>query len=123
MPVRLDGQALFDEQELTITLGSPSRAALERTIAGLDGVLSIDLGARSRKIRQTGVLRAASRAALNARIDAVTAFLDGRTHTLTTADGRTYDHLRVDSFQPLREHTGGPGPAVEYEIAYTQLGE
>jgi hypothetical protein len=123
MPVKLDGQAFFDEQELTITPGSPSRAALERTVAGLDGVLSIDLGARSRKIRQTGVLRAASRAALNARIDAIAALLDGRTHTLTTADGRTYDHLRVDSFQPLREHTGGPGLAVEYEIAYTQLGE
>jgi len=123
MHVMLDGQAVFDEQELTITLGSPGRASLERSIAGLDGVLSIDLGARSRRIRQTGVLRAASRAAMNARIDAITAFLDGQTRTLTTADGRTYGNLRVDSFQPLREHTTGPGIVVEYEIAYTQLGE
>ena len=69
------------------------------------------------------MLRAASRATLNARIAAITAFLDGQTHTLTTADGRTYDNLRVDSFQPLGEHTGGPGIVVEYEIAYTQLGE
>jgi hypothetical protein len=123
MRVTLDGQAVFDEQELTITLGSPGRASLERSVAGLDGVLSIDLGARSRRIRQTGVLRATSRAAMNARIDAITAFLDGRTHTLATADGRPYDNLRVDSFQQVREHTGGPGIVVEYEIAYTQLGE
>jgi hypothetical protein len=123
MHVMLDGQAVFDEQELTVAIGSPGRASLERSIAGLDGVLSLDLGARSRRIRQTGVLRAAGRAALNARLDAITAFLDGQTHTLTTADGRVYDNLRMDSFQPLREHTGGPGIVVEYEIGYTQLGE
>ena len=123
MHVTLDGQAVFDEQELTIMIGSPGRASLERSIAGLDGVLSIDLGARSRRIRQTGVLRAAGRTAMNARIDAIAAFLDGQTHTLATADGRVYDNLRVDSFQPLRERAAGPGIVVEYEIAYTQLGE
>jgi hypothetical protein len=123
MRVTLDGQAVFAEQKLTIVVGSPSRASLERTVAGLDGVLSIDLGARSRRIRQTGVLYAAGRVAMNAQIDAITAFLDGRTHTLTTAGGRTYNNLRMDSFQPLRERAGGPGIVVEYEIAYTQLGE
>jgi len=123
MHVMLDGQAIFDEQELTITIGRLSRATLERAVGGLDGVLSIDLGARSRPLRQAGVLRAVSRAAMNARIDAIAAFLDGQTHTLTTADGRTYGNLRVDSFEQLREHIGGPGIVVEYEIAYTQLGE
>jgi hypothetical protein len=123
MRVTLDGQAVFDEQELALTVGSAGRATLERSVAGLDGVLSIDLGARSRRIRQTGVLHAAGRTAMNARINAVAAFLDGRTHTLTTADSRVYDNLRVDSFQTLRERTGGPGIVVEYEITYTQLGE
>jgi len=123
MHATLDGQAVFDEQELTIAIGSPGRASLERSIAGLDGMLSIDLGARSRRIRQTGVLRAAGRAAMDARIDAIAVFLDGQTHTLTTADGRVYDNLRVDSFQQLRERAAGPGIVVEYEIAYTQLGE
>jgi hypothetical protein len=123
MRVTLDGQAVFDEQDLTITVASPSRAARERAIAGLNGVLSIDLGARSRRIRQSGSLRAVSRAALNARMDAIAAFLDGRTHTLTTADGRVYGNLRIDSFQMLRERAGGPGLVLEYEIVYTQLGE
>ena len=92
-------------RSLTIAVGSPGRASLERSIAGLDGVLSIDLGARSRRIRQTGVLRAAGRAAMNARIEAIAAFLDGRTHTLATADGRVYDNLRMDSFQQARVST------------------
>jgi len=123
MRVTLDGQAVFDDQELALVVGSASRAALERSVAGLDGVLSIDLGARSRRLRQTGALHAAGRAALSARLDAITAFLDGQTHTLTTAEGRTYCNVRMDSFQLLRERAGGPGIVVEYEIAYTQLGE
>jgi hypothetical protein len=123
MSVTLDGQAVFDEQELTIVVGSPSRASLERNVAGLEGTLSIDLGARSRQIRQSGVLRAASRTAMNARIDAIAALIDGQVHTLTTADGRVYDNLRMDSFKEVDEHTGGRGMAVEYEIVYTQLGE
>jgi len=122
MRTTLDGQAVFDEQELTIAAGSPTRASLERGVAGLDGVLSIDLGRRPRRIRQTGTLRAVSRAALDTRLDAVAAFLDGRTHTLTTADGRTYTHLRLDGFQQKNERPAGPGIVVEYEIVYTQLG-
>ena len=123
MRVTLDGQAVFDEQELAIHVGSPSRASLERSIAGLDGVLSIDLGARRRQIRQTGVLRAASRMAISARIDAIAALVDGRAHTLTAADGRVYANLRLDSFKQVDERTAGPGIVVEYEIVYTQLGD
>ncbi len=121
MGIVLDGQAIFDEQSLTITVGSPTRACVERSICGLDGRLSIDLGARGRRIRQTGVLRAASRAALNARISAIAAFIDGRIHVLTTAEGHVYGSLRMDSFVQIHEHTSGPGIVVEYEIMYTQL--
>ena len=123
MHTTLDEQAVFDDQELTILVNSPSRASLERSVAGLEGALSIDLGARSRQIRQSGILRAAGRAALNTRIDTIAAFLDGQTHTLTTADGRTYANLRMDSFRQTEEHTAGPGIAVKYEIVYTQLGD
>lgn len=123
MHTTLDGQAVFDEQELTILVDSPSRASLERSVAGLEGVLSIDLGARSRQIRQTGILRAASRAAMNMRMDAIAAFLDGQTHTLTAADGRSYGKLRMDRFRETDEHAAGPGIVVEYEIVYAQLGD
>ncbi len=123
MRTTLDGQAVFDEQELTISADSPSRASLERSVAGLEGLLSIDLGARSRRIRQTGTLRAAGQAALNTRIDAIAVFLDGQTHTLTTAGGRTYANLRMDSFRQMEERADGIGVVVGYEIIYTQLGD
>jgi hypothetical protein len=122
MGTTLDEQPVFDEQELTVTAGSVSRAAVERACCGLDGVLSIDLGARGRLIRQTGLLRAPGRAAMRARVAAVTAFLDGCTHTLRTLDGCTYPNLRMDAFRQLRERSSGPGVVLEYEITYTQLG-
>jgi hypothetical protein len=123
MNVTLDGQAIFDEQGLTLAVGSPSRASLERSVAGLDGVLSIDLGARSRQIRQTGTLHAASRAAMHARIGAILAFLDGRTHILATTDGQRYRGVRLDSFKRIAEKPQGPGVVTDYEIVYTQLGD
>jgi len=123
MAVTLDGQAIFDEQGLTIIADSPNRASLERAIAGLDGVLSIDLGVRSRQIRQTGTLRAPSRAAMHTRIQAITEFIDGTTHILTTAEGREFAHIRMDTFKKIAEYPGGPGIVADYEIAYTQLGD
>jgi hypothetical protein len=94
MRVTLDGQSLFDEQGLQIEIGSPSRACIERTVCGLDGTLSIDLGRRARQIRQTGVLRAPSRSALSARTDAVAAFIDGGTHTPTGTSTNMPDAIR-----------------------------
>ncbi len=123
MSATLDGLIAFEEQDLAITVGGPTRACVERSVCGLDGTLSIDLGTRGRRIRQTGVLRAAGRAALNARISTIAAFIDGGTHTLATADGRVYDNLRMDSFTQTSEHMAGPGIAVQYEIVYTQLGD
>ena len=122
MGTTLDGKALFDEQDLRVDAGSFERASAERAIAGLDGMASIDLGQRSREVRQRGVLRAVSQAGLHSRIDAIAAFIDGNTHVLVTADGRRYDHLRMDTFNAVDEHATGAGVAVEYEIVYRQLG-
>ena len=121
MRVTLDQQALFDEQRLEIEAGSFRRDSLERAVAGLNGVLSIDLGQRSRKIRQRGTLRAGSRAQLDERISEISACMDGNTHTLVAADGRQFPNLRMDSFEVGNEHADGAGVSVDYEIAYTQL--
>ncbi len=59
MSVTLDGQILFDQQQLEVEPDSISRACIEKAVSGLDGLLSIDLGKRSRKVRQKGTLRAA----------------------------------------------------------------
>ena len=121
MKVTLDAQMLFDEQELEISAGSFSRDSIERTVPGLDGVLSIDLGRRSRKITQTGTLRAKSRAQLDERISRIAVFMDGDTHTLTTGSGRDFANLRMDSFKTGTENASGTGIVTDYEIVYTQL--
>lgn len=121
MKVTLDGQNLFDEQRLEIELGSFKRDSVERAVAGLDGVLSVDMGGRGRKIKQKGALRANSRAQMNNRINTVSAYMDGDTHTLLTSDGEQFDNLRMDSFKVSKERTSGGGIVVDYEIVYTQL--
>lgn len=121
MTVTIDGKALFDEHQLTIDIGSFSRNPIERKFPGLDGVLSIDLGRGSRKIRQTGTLRAKSRTQMNERINAISGFMDGETHTLETKTGDTLANLRMDSFEVGKERTDGIGMIVDYEIVYTKL--
>ena len=121
MSVTIDGQTLFDEHQLEIETGSFNRDLIERRMPGLDGVLSIDLGRRCRKIKQTGTLRAKSRAQLNERINAISAIMDGDTHTLVTDSDGTLDNLRMDSFKTNKEQTDGIGIVVDYEIVYTQL--
>jgi hypothetical protein len=121
MKVTLDAQMLFDEQALEITADSFSRDSIERAIPGLNGVLSIDLGLRGRKIRQTGTLRAKSKTQLDERISKISAFMDGDTHTLTTSNGTEFTNLRMDSFKTSTEHADGSGIVTDYVIIYTQL--
>ena len=121
MKATLDAQMLFDEQTLDISAGSFSRDSIERTIPGLDGMISIDLGRRGRKIKQTGTLRDKSRARLDERISRIAEFMDGDTHTLTTGSGREFANLRMDSFKTTAENASGTGIVVDYEIIYTQL--
>ncbi len=121
MSTALDGQSLFDSQQLEIELGSISRDSIERAVPGLDGVLSVDLGGRSRKIKQKCVLRAKSRSQMDERISAISAYMDGNTHTLVTDSGEEFDNLRMDVFKVSKERAGGSGVAIDYEIVYTQL--
>ncbi|KPL24194.1 MAG: hypothetical protein AMJ75_04370 [Phycisphaerae bacterium SM1_79] len=122
MSVTLDGHILFDEQQLEIQPGSFSRGSVERTVPGLDGVLSIDLGGRGRKIKQTGTLQAASQSQMDESISEISAYMDGDVHTMIiTSDGAEFDNLRMDSFRVSKERTGGCGVVVDYEITYTQL--
>ena len=121
MRVTLDGQNLFDEQQLEIEPGSISRVSIERAVAGLDGVLSIDMGGRGRKIKQKGLLQAKSRMQMDNRINAISACMDGNTHILARSDGEQLNNLRMDSFKVSKERAGGNGIVVDYEIIYTQL--
>jgi hypothetical protein len=121
MGMTLDGLALFGDGETELEVGSFSREHLDRSAAGLDGVVSIDLGGRGRKIRQKGELRARSKAELNSRVEAISAFVDGNTHALVGSQGDTFENLRVDSVNVKNERTSGSGVVADYEIIYVQL--
>ena len=121
MSATLDGQNLFDEQDLKIERGSVGRDSIVKTVSGLDGVLSIDLGGRERRIKQRGMLQAKSRSQLDDRISAISAYIDGDTHTLVTGSGEKFDNLRVDAFKVTKERVSGSGLCCDYEIVYTQL--
>jgi hypothetical protein len=121
MNTTLDGQELFDRQQFEIELGSFSRDSIERTVPGLDGVMSVDLGRRCIKITQTGTLRAKSRTHLDDRIAAISNYMDGDIHILITCDGREFVNLRMDTFKIKNERPDGAGIVVDYEITYTQL--
>jgi hypothetical protein len=121
MSTTLDGQNLFDEQDLKIEQGSVSRDSIEQTVPGLDGILSIDMGERSRKIKQRGVLRAKSRSQMNDRVGAILSYIDGDTHTLVIRNGEEFENVRMDTFKVTEEKTSGSGLCCDYEIVYTQL--
>ena len=121
MSATLDGQNLFDGQELKVEPGSFSRDSIERTVAGLNGVLSIDLGGRGRMIKQKGVLRAKSRTQMEEKKSAISACMDGDTHTLVTGSGEEFANLRMDAFKVSEERAAGSGLCCDYEITYRQL--
>jgi len=121
MSITLDGQNLFDGQQLEIEPDSIARACVEKAVSGLDGLLSIDLGKRSRKIRQTGTLRAQSRSQMQNRINAISAYMDGDTHTLIIGGQQTFENLRMDVLKVTNERVSASGLEVDYEIVYTQL--
>jgi hypothetical protein len=124
MSFTLDGQKVFgesDESGLDIEPGSISRDSIDKTVSGLDGVLSIDLGRRSRKIKQKGVLRAGSRKQMREKVNAMSAYIDGCTHKLVADSGEEFDNLRMDVFEVSKERASGGGLCCDYEIVYTQL--
>ena len=120
MNVTLDGKNLFDGQP-EIEKQSFTRAVAERTVPGLDGILSIDLGSRGRKIKQTGSLLAKSRLQLNEKISLISMLMDGDIHTLKTNSGQELENVRMDSFTVKNDRPNGTGIVVDYEIIYTQL--
>jgi hypothetical protein len=121
MSVSLDGSILFDGHGLEIELSSIGRESKEKSVPGLDGVISVDLGNRGRKVKQRGILRARSLSELQVKIDAIEAYIDGEAHTLVTEKHGELSNLRMDSFTAKGRRTSGGGVSVGYEIVYRQL--
>jgi hypothetical protein len=120
MKATLDGTIEFEQTELAI--GSWQRGNIERAAAGVDGVVSIDLGKRTREIVQKGLMRAGSRAVLRIKVDYVRAMADGKCHAMETAEGERFENLRIDSIKASSTEYSGRGASCEFEIRYVQLG-
>jgi len=120
MGASLDGQKLFDGYGLKVEQGGINLRSVERSVPGLDGVVSVSLGLAGREIKQAGTLRAASRSGLEVKRQAILGFMDGDSHTLI-ADGQSYADVRMDFFEVGPVLSGGGGVVCDYEIIYTQL--
>ena len=119
MRATIDETLEFEQKHLEV--GSYHRDSAERSVTGLDGVMSIDLGMRKRQLRHKGVLHAGSTEALRAKATSFSKLIDGRIHKLALGDGRNFDNLRVDAFEVATECHSGKGPSCDFEIQYTQL--
>lgn len=120
MKALLDG---FEIEQVDISVGSWERSSIDRSAAGVDGVVSVDLGLRSREIVQRGLIWAFTSEQLLSKFDNARMLMDGGIHTLVVSDGRVFSRLRVDSVEQGRKAFSGRGVSCEIEIRYTQLGE
>jgi hypothetical protein len=112
----------FDEETFGLEVKTLKRGVVQRSAAGLDGQLCIDMGLRDRKLVQTGQLRAKNEAELQRAIDAINAFVDGRLHTLKCSDGRIFDNLLVEVFEVEPVVKSGAYVSCSYHITYIQQG-
>ena len=121
--ITFNGKMIFGHGDHTLQAGSWGRQTKERRFAGVDGVMSIDLGRGSRRLKQRGWLTAASRAALQKTCEETSAYIDGQAYELVDANGTVYANVRMDSFQLLAEVCAASPVRCEYEVTYTQLGD
>jgi len=94
---------------------------VDRGFAGLDGVLSVDLGRRERKFKQRGCLTARNVAALTEMLGDISAYIDGQDYELVDQQGVRYGQVRMDVFTLTGPISKGSQASCEYEIHYTQL--
>jgi len=112
----------FDEENFQLEVKTFKRGVIQRSAAGLDGQLAIDTGLRSRKLVQTGQMRAKSQTELQRQIDSVNSLIDGQLHTLKCPDGRVFENLLIETFETETILKGGAYVSCEYRITYVQQG-
>jgi hypothetical protein len=120
MRVLIDGVVEFEE--VSVSVGSWQRKSIERGAAGLDGVVSVDLGKRGREIVQRGVVRAGSDDGLCGAIAAVEGLVDGSSHVMSRGGCGDFGGLRVDGVEVKSRSRSGVGASCEFEVRYFQLG-
>jgi len=120
MKAVLDNVIIFNEDYFGLETKSFQREVVQRSAAGLDGQVSIDLGLRGRKLVQKGQLRAKNQAELQERIDEINGLIDGNEHILKSPDGKVFEHLVIENFQTDSFVFGGTQASCKYQITYMQ---
>ncbi len=122
MRAMLDNEIFFEEKSFELEIKSPQRGVFQRSAAGLDGQVSIDLGLRGRKIIQKGEMRSQSQSGLQRQIDAINELIDGNSHILRCPDGRIFENLLIEEFKTGPLVSGGSHISCQYQITYNQQG-
>lgn len=119
MWLKLDGTIQFEQALLSID--GWSRQCDERSAVGLDGVLSVDMGRRTRRIVQEATIRSVSKNTMQDSIEVLNNTIDGLEHILQLQDGRSFEHLRVDDIAFGQVQISGAGVTCSVKITFTQL--
>lgn len=120
MKAVLDDTIFFGEAPFELEIKSMQRSIVQRSAAGLDGQVCIDLGLRARKLVQKGELRAKSQPELQKKIDEINGLINGSLHILKCPDGRIFENLIIENFQVGPFVSGGAHISCEYNITYAQ---
>jgi len=121
MKILLDGIDIFGGDISSLTVGSVERESIERSVAGLDGVVSIDMGQRDRKLVQKGTIGGLNAEQLQQQRAEIESFIDGTCRTLSANDGREFANVRMDSFKAKSFSASSTEAVMEYEIEHRQL--
>ncbi len=120
--VLIGGADLLGSGPHALTVGDWARRRLDRRFAGLDGLLSIDLGAGGRPMTIRGRLVADSAASLMMRVAAIEALAEpGALHTVAAPDGRSFANVRMEDIRAGRVLSAAGKSAVGYELSLLQL--
>lgn len=117
MRAKIDNTIEFEL--LKLKADSWKRDSIEKSAAGLDGVVSVDLGRRKRKIKVCGFIESQSKSELDKKKELINALLDGKVHTLET--DTEYENVRIDSFEVVKDDHSGKGIGCEFELELSQL--
>lgn len=121
MKAAIDG-IILDDDVFELEVKSWKRNFIQRSAAGLDGQVNIDLGLRGRKLVQKGELRGKSRTELQRKINEMNGLVDGELHSLKCPDGRIFGELLIEEFQAGTIVNSGAHLSCKYQITYTQQG-
>jgi len=119
MRVWIDGEVKIEDAVLKA--GSVCRQVVERSVNGLDGVGSIELGKRGRDIEIEGVLRGVSGYAMDCFSDMIEAKMDNGLCVLVVDDGREYGDVRIDELEISERQFSGSSVSCKCMIKCKQL--